>query len=263
MSHQYDVVVKKTNGFLECIKESVVSRLREVTPPLLCLAEAAAGVLCPVLGSLVQERVSSRGLQRWLWAWSISLMRKGCDLGHILEETRKGSYQHLKTSKGLESSGCSRALFSGVQRQESGYRLGCRKFYANVEKNFFVVRVTEHLHRLPGEVVEHPFLEISKAIWALSLLSCVAHCRELASAGFWTQWSLEVCYNSLILLDGTWGGSWGLSWKVRLLWGSWDDAEGLVEQVNLGQGRQVLASILAPWAWSGLWVCLKETFCCL
>lgn len=33
MSHQYDVVVKKTNGFLECIKESVVSRLREVTPP--------------------------------------------------------------------------------------------------------------------------------------------------------------------------------------------------------------------------------------
>ncbi|KFW09687.1 hypothetical protein N327_05914, partial [Fulmarus glacialis] len=34
------------------------------------------------------------------------------------------------------------------------------RFPPNIRKRFFTVRVTEHWHRLPGEVVESPSLEI-------------------------------------------------------------------------------------------------------
>ncbi|KFV80506.1 hypothetical protein N308_01186, partial [Struthio camelus australis] len=36
------------------------------------------------------------------------------------------------------------------------------KFHLNLRKNFFTVRVTEHWHRLPREVVESASLEIFK-----------------------------------------------------------------------------------------------------
>lgn len=39
-------------------------------------------------------------------------------------------------------------------------KLGHRRFLLNVKKHFFIARVTEHWHRLPGEVVELPFLEV-------------------------------------------------------------------------------------------------------
>ncbi|PKU46976.1 hypothetical protein llap_2690 [Limosa lapponica baueri] len=59
MRQQCILVAKKANGILGCIKKSMANRSREVKggypSPLLCPGEATSGVLCLVLGSLVQE----------------------------------------------------------------------------------------------------------------------------------------------------------------------------------------------------------------
>ncbi|KFV74341.1 hypothetical protein N308_07982, partial [Struthio camelus australis] len=44
----------------------------------------------------------------------------------------------------------------------NGHKLNHRKFHLNLRKKFFTVRVMEHWHRLPREVVESPSLEIFK-----------------------------------------------------------------------------------------------------
>lgn len=59
---------------LECNGKSIVSRS--------CPAEASPGIFCPAPGSPVQGTWSSwsrssRGFQRWLMEWSISVMRRG------------------------------------------------------------------------------------------------------------------------------------------------------------------------------------------
>ena len=58
MSWQCALVAKKTSGILWCVKKSIEGG---DSPPLFCLGETASGVLCPVLGSFVQERQGTSG----------------------------------------------------------------------------------------------------------------------------------------------------------------------------------------------------------
>jgi len=69
--------------------------------PLLCPGEAISGVLCIVLGSPVWKIgafliASSRGPQRLLGAWSISLMRKGLIMEpRTVHHREESSYKYL------------------------------------------------------------------------------------------------------------------------------------------------------------------------
>ena len=51
-------------------------------------------------------------------------------------------------------------IFCSNRTRGNRQKLEHRKFHANLRKNFFTVRVTEHWNRLPRLVLESPSLEI-------------------------------------------------------------------------------------------------------
>lgn len=55
MNQQCALTAKEENSLLDCVRNSITNRLKEAILPL-SAGEVTPGVLCPVLGPLVQER---------------------------------------------------------------------------------------------------------------------------------------------------------------------------------------------------------------
>ncbi|KAK4830735.1 hypothetical protein QYF61_013185 [Mycteria americana] len=73
--------------------------------------------------------------------------------------------EHLSYEKRLRELGLlslEKRTLRGISSKGNGHKLKHRRFPLNIRKHFLTVRVTEHWHRLPREVLESPSLEISK-----------------------------------------------------------------------------------------------------
>lgn len=66
------------------------------------------------------------------------------------------------------------SLVSSNRRRGRGHKLKHRKFYLNIRKIFFTVRMTKHWNQLPRQFMELPSLKMSK-----SNCTCFSACPRL------------------------------------------------------------------------------------
>jgi len=172
MSQQCALVAKKVNVILRCIKRSVASRSREVLlPSLLYPREVPPGVLCPVLGSPVQDRcgitVQRRAMKMMRGLEHLSYEERLWELGLFSLKKRRLRGDLLNASEYLKAGyqDCEARLCSVVpsnRTRGNEQKLRHRKFHLNARKNLFTARLTEPWHRLPRGAVDSASLEIFK-----------------------------------------------------------------------------------------------------
>jgi len=169
---QCALVAKKANGILGDIKKSTASRSRRVIRPLRSALVTSHLDYCtqfwaPQLKKDLLEGVQRRttkmikSLEHFLYEERLSNLGL-FSMGKRPRGDLNNAYTHLKEG-GREMDEA--WLFSVVcsnRTRSQGLKLVHRKFRTNMQKNFFMVRVTEHRNRLQREVVQSPSVEIFK-----------------------------------------------------------------------------------------------------